>query len=228
MASETHVRQPYCALGGRMSSPASRLHPGEDARRERLRGSSTGRTRTSTSSPAGTAAGEPGATLLALVAPSFERRTPTKVISFGVWAGQMGSRAESRAESLGDTAPEASTIRELSSIAAETQMHPMMFSCFTHAFGELEEPSFQAFLPVPGVGVEPTRAEAQRTLSPPRLPFRHPGSGRGYCDAGCNRSSGNFSGASPCGPRYSSLNSSSAASSKALHVIRCVHAVTAI
>jgi hypothetical protein len=29
---------------------------------------------------------------------------------------------------------------------------------------------------MPGVGVEPTRAEAQRILSPPRLPFRHPGS----------------------------------------------------
>ncbi len=30
---------------------------------------------------------------------------------------------------------------------------------------------------VPGVGFEPTRACAQRILSPPRLPFRHPGLG---------------------------------------------------
>ncbi len=29
---------------------------------------------------------------------------------------------------------------------------------------------------MPGVGVEPTRAEAQGTLSPSRLPLRHPGS----------------------------------------------------
>lgn len=28
---------------------------------------------------------------------------------------------------------------------------------------------------VPGVGFEPTRAFTQRILSPPRLPFRHPG-----------------------------------------------------
>jgi hypothetical protein len=29
---------------------------------------------------------------------------------------------------------------------------------------------------VPGVGVEPTRPEGQGILSPPRMPFRHPGS----------------------------------------------------
>jgi hypothetical protein len=28
---------------------------------------------------------------------------------------------------------------------------------------------------VPGVGVEPTRPEGQGILSPPRMPFRHPG-----------------------------------------------------
>ena len=34
---------------------------------------------------------------------------------------------------------------------------------------------------VPGEGLEPTRPLGQRILSPPRLPFRHPGfSGWGY------------------------------------------------
>ena len=33
---------------------------------------------------------------------------------------------------------------------------------------------------VPGVGLEPTRACAQRILSPPRLPFRHPGARSWY------------------------------------------------
>ncbi len=38
-----------------------------------------------------------------------------------------------------------------------------------HADTRVMDPS------VPGVGLEPTRACAQRILSPPRLPFRHPG-----------------------------------------------------
>lgn len=33
------------------------------------------------------------------------------------------------------------------------------------------------FSSVPGVGLEPTRPFGQRILSPPRLPFRHPGEG---------------------------------------------------
>ncbi len=43
-----------------------------------------------------------------------------------------------------------------------------------------EDAAMQVFLRVPGVGFEPTRPEGQRILSPPRLPFRHPGRRRAH------------------------------------------------
>ena len=38
-----------------------------------------------------------------------------------------------------------------------------------------QEPYFVPKLVVPGEGLEPTQPLSQRILSPPRLPFRHPG-----------------------------------------------------